>query len=246
MSALADNTVDVIELAAGTYSWDGVQINVDRTSRPLMIRPASGATVTFVGSGSASGGVFFFGYSSPTKWITMDGFTFDGITLGQAGVFEIRSSDHLTLKNMTFKNLKRGGNSDKPYKSWVAYVSMGSGIRNNDHLLLDNWTMLAPTVSRDVSAIQIASSSLTNGSIRITNMSLVDYAYAFYGEVPTTDLVLDGWTLTNVGNHTTPASVRFTADPISGTYRNIHATGSDRVLNDSTGVMVDSGGNSGM
>lgn len=246
-----DMTVDVIEMAAGTYPWNNVQIDADRTTRPLTIRPAAGTIVKFTGNGATSAGIFFFGLNSAAKWITMDGvtsggFTFDGIALAQAGVFEIRSSDHLTFKNMTFKNLTRDPVwSDKPYKSWAAYIST-SGGRGNDHLLLDHWTLLAPKVYRDVSAIQVASSTTQNGSITITNITMTQYDYAFYAEVPTTNLTLDNWNITDSGNHTTPASVRFTAANINSTYKNLHATLSDHLLNNSTGTMVNGGGNSGL
>ena len=241
-----DVTVDVIEMASGSYPWDNVKIDVDRTARPLTIRPASGATVTFTGNGSTTAGILFFGLNSATKWITMDGvtpggFTFSGIALAQAGVFEVRSSDHLTLRNMTFKNLSRDATySDKAYKSWAAYVSTAGG-RNNDHLLIDRWTLLAPAVYRDVSAIQVASSVVPNGSITLTNITMTKYAYGFYDEVPTANLLLDTWNLTDTGNHTTPASVRFTSVAINGMYKNITATLSDPLLNNSTGTMVNGG-----
>lgn len=239
---LSDMSIDVIELAAGTRAWDKVQVNVDRTARPLTVRPATGATVTFVGPGKTTEGVFFFGSSSTAKWITFDGFAFDGISLSQCGVFEVRSTSHVTLRNMTFRNLRRDpAYSDKPYKSWAAYIS---GAHRHDALVLDRWTMLAPAVSRDVSGIQIASGTVPSGSVSLTNIALTNYVYALYAEVPISALTLDGWTLANTGNHSTPASIRFTAAAISGSYRNIHATGSDPLLNQSTGTMVNGGGNS--
>lgn len=252
-AAVADLSVDVIELTTGTYNWQNVQIDVDRTSRPLTIRPASGATATFVGPATTSGSIFVFGNNATAKYITMDGikpdgFVFRGFAIVASGVFGVNGSDHVTFRNMTFQNLTRDpkfGNPSEPYKSWLFYIYSPVG-RLNDHLVIDHITGLPPAVSRDISGIQISSTSVMQGTITLTNINLTNYDYAFYSEVPTTNLILDTWTITNCGNHSTPASVSFTPVNINGTYKNLHATLSDPLRNNSTGAMINGGGNSGL
>lgn len=248
LAMVADMSIDAIEIAGGTYTWDDVEIDIDRSARPLAIRPRAGETVTFVGNGSTSSGTFFFGLNSTTKWITMSGFTFDGIALAQAGVFELRSGDYISLLDMTFKNLTRDhavvGSAE--YKSWCLYMSMGSGVRNLDHIVIDGWDCQSPVVNRDMSCMVVGSSTLQNGSISITNLTLDGYHHGLYVDVDTTNLTLDTWAMNDTGRSSVPSSIQFTAKDINGTYRNIVATASDPLLDNSTGTMVDGGGNSGI
>jgi hypothetical protein len=243
LAACADMSLDTIELAAGTYSWDGAQIGVDRTSRPLTVQAAVGASPRFVGSGGASYGIFGFGSAAgvAAKYVTLNlaNCLFDGITLSMAGVFAVFGSDYCSILRPTLQNLKRGGSATQPYHSWVAYISAPYGPAN-DHLTLDGFTLRHPNVRRDVSAFQVASSG-SHGAITIKNVYGLDqYYYAGYFGRPISNLQLDNWTITDSG------SVRFTATVIDGAYSNLHATSSDPLVNDSTGTMTNGGGNSGI
>jgi hypothetical protein len=250
LARVADMSLDAIELAAGPYSWQDVRINVDRTARPLTIRPVAGAVVNFVGPATTSGKLFILGSTSLAKYVTFDGspgaMVFRDFALAQSGVFEPMGTDHCTFKSLTFQNIARdAAYSDQPYKSWCFYIS-GAGAGGNDHLLIDNCAFKAPAASRGISAIQIASSG-SHGEITITNVTeMTNYDYALYAERPISALTLDAWTMTNTGNHPTPASIRFTAASVNGTYRNIHATSSDPLVNASTGTMANGGGNTGI
>ena len=250
LSKTLDMTIDVIELAAGDYDWQDVHIDVDRTSRPLAIQTAVGAEVNFVGPATTTGSIFYLGNSTMTKWVTFDGslgaMVFKDFALAQSGVIEPRGTDHCTFKGLTFQNLSRdGAYATHPYQSWCFYIS-GAGSGGNDHLLIDQCRFAAPAVARDISAIQVASSG-SHGAITITNvLEMTNYDYGFYAEQPTSALTLNNWTMDNTGNSPTPASIRFTAAAISGSYSNITATSSDPLLDDSTGTMVDGGGNTGL
>lgn len=230
--ALVKNlSVTTIQLSAGVYSWDNVQIDVDRTAAPLLIQPVPGATVTFTGQ-VESAGVFFFGLNATAKWITMTGFTFDGYTLDQAGIFEVRSSDHVTLTNMTIRNIVRGPRSDQPYKTWAAYISMlPTGKAANSNLVIDHWTITG--ASRAWSGIQIDSSSVAEASIHLTNISESGLDYGFYEDVPTTDLQLNTWAVANTGQ--AGSSIDF--HQASGTYQNIVLSGSDPITPNSSGMV---------
>ena len=248
LTAMANLSYDYILLAGGDYSWNNVDWSaIDRTSNPLLIQPVAGQRVRF-NYPSETYGIFRTGLSGSAKHITFDGrvadgFLFDGITVGQAGILALFGSDHLTFRNITVRNMKRGPASDQPYKSWVAYIAAPYG-RNNDHLTLDRFTLLAPAVNRAVSGFQVASSG-SHGEITISNVTMTGYDYGFYGGQPISDLTLDDWAISDTGE--AGVSIRTTAVSINGSYSNLVATGgSGGLLNQSTGSFVDGGGNVGL
>jgi hypothetical protein len=251
---VANMNIDAIEMTTASYAWHFLEIAVDRTSRPLTIRPASGATVTFTDP-SGNSGVFVTAKndgSAIAKWITFDGgasrgFVFDGIGVAQAGVLQIFGSFHFTFKSARFRNLARVGTSDQPYKSWIAYINDPYGIGGlaNDFLVLDDFICEEPAVNRDVSAFQVATGG-SHGTIDITNMDLDGYYYAMWVDRPVTDLTLNQWAVNDCGipPGDTSLCIRFRVANINGSYSNITATASGALENASTGVMVDGGGNS--
>lgn len=257
LSLVANMTYDAIEIAGGTYTWDGVHIDVDRSSRPLTVRPRSGEIVTFVGDGATSEGIFFLGYNSYTAYITFDGiidggFQFTGMELAAAGIWEVRSSSHVTIAHCRYTNIRRSttiGDDPQPYKTWMFYISMGSGVRNNADLWIHHQKVDRPTINRNHAFANNGSSTLVNGDIKIgPGIDLTGVTYAFYGDVANTGhtLTLDGWTLNDCGWSGDPSSIRFTAKVINVVYSNIHATSSDPLHNQSLGTVVNGGGNSGI
>lgn len=257
LAAMAAATQDIIELEDGDYDWQDVEINVDRTARPLTIRPALGATVNFVGPGTESGIIFSLGTTSLAKYITFDGhdsagggaMVFRDFELAQSGVFELRGTRNCTFRNLTFDNIGRhAGFSDQPYKSWLFYISDADGVGGNQDLIIEDLLALAPAVNRDISLIQIASSG-SHSNITIRRIEATEYHYVFYDERPTTNIVLNDWTITDSGHSPGPFSIRFTgAVAQSGSYSNIVATGSDPYADAHSGggTIADGGGNSGI
>lgn len=249
--------IDTIELASGNYTWQSVSINVDRSARPLTIRPALGATVNFVGPATSTGIIFLLGQVNRTKYVTFDGraggggasaMFFKDMAIPQAGVFEPRGTDYCTFKYLTFQNISRDtGYSDQPYKTWCFYIS-AAGSGSNDHLLIDHCSFKAPASYRDVSAIQVASSG-SHGNISITNVvEMQDYHYAFAADlVSISNLVLDTWTMDDCGRTTNNSSIRIlSGSSVNGTYSNIVATSSEPFVNAGSGTMTNGGGNSGI
>jgi hypothetical protein len=233
-------TNDVIQFSGGIYRWDSVEIGVDRTARPLTIRAAAGATVTFVGNGATTDGIFKLGTSARAKWITIDGFLFDGISLSACGVFEIRGTDHVTIRNMTFQHLARDpqwGNPSQPYKSWAAYI-----WGTNTFLTLDRWNIIGggKTVHSGIQIDDEAHPSSRETSIHLTNITVSNCAYAFYENLPTTDLVLDNWTISGTMSGTLAVSFH----QATGVYRNMHGTTSGAIYTSSS-HMTNGGGNVG-
>ena len=257
LTKCADMTIDVIELTSGTYTWQDVHIDVDRTSRPLTIRPALGATCNFVGPATTTGIILSFGHVSIAKYITLDGrpggtgdgsgLIFKDLELAQSGVIEVRGSDYLTFQYLTFQNLARdyGVSGTAEYKSYCFYIS-GAGAGNNDHLLLDNCWFKSPAVYRDISCLQIASSG-SHGNVTMSNVrEMTDYHYSLSVDVPVSNLILSNWVMDDCGRTAAAASIRFFPVSVNGSYTNIDATASEPLRDDSTGTMTDGGGNSGI
>lgn len=223
-------TVDVIDLTGRTLGWEKVLIDVDRTARPLTIVGG-----TFSGWGEASEGVFILGSVSKSRYITMTGQTYDGVILASAGVLGIWSTDHVTVTDQTFRDLRRDSSwAPLPIHSWAAYIADGSEVRNNTNLVIDRWHLERPAVRRDLSAIQIDSSNLQNGAIAISHIDLTGYAYAFYENVATNPLTLDGWGIDDSAWGTTAVAFH----KATGWYRDLTLTGSGGIVVNSSGMVM--------
>jgi hypothetical protein len=241
---VADLSIDEIDLAGGIYTWQYVVITTDRTSRPLTIGCVAGATVDFVGPATSEGIIFQFGSSESAqgpapKAITVDGagctFRFRDFALASSGAIEVRGSDRLTFKNLIFSNLRRDpAHAPAPRHSWLFYIS-GGWTGTNDNLIIDHITALAPAVSRDISGIQLDSSG-SNGNITVTASSFTNYDYVFFDARPTTNLFVDGLTISNSGDPGGPSSIRINGPfSIAGKVQNCTALMSSRFLDDHTG-----------
>lgn len=252
-TACANLSYDAVLLsnAAGNFNWQDVRIDVDRTSNPLEVRPVAGHAVVFDGNPTTSGIIISVGQTILTKYLTLTGrsgsWTFQDHNLAQSAVIEPRGSDNCSFTYLTFQNIRRDATvlDSQPYKSYCFYIS-GAGAGSNSNLLIDNCRFKAPAVYRDVSCMQIASSG-SHSNITISNvLEMTNYHYGLSVDVPVTGMLLDTWTMTDTGRTATPASIRFFPANINGTYKNIAATLSDPLLNNSTGTVTNGGGNSGI
>lgn len=236
LTAVADMTINVIELAAGNYNWQAVVVPTDRTARPLTIRPALGATLNFIGPASSNGIIFQIGDGTHTpKWITFDGhdrlgggaWVFKDFLLAQSGVFEPRGSDHITLRNLTFQNLDRdAGFTTNPNQSWIMYAS-GAGTGFNDNLVVENCLLSAPATSKNISAFAIQSSG-TFGTVTIRNITgMTNYDFGLYCERQIANIDVHDWTMVNVRDPAGPYSMRLASAAVSmaGAIYNITGTG---------------------
>lgn len=239
-----DLTIDVIELAAGTYTWQSTNITADRASRPLTIRPVAGATCNFVGPANIDGTIFPM---TGAKYVTFDGtpgaIVFRDFAISQAGVFQPSGTQHCTFRALTFQNLRRDtAYSDQPYKTYCFYIYG----QKNDDLLIDGCWFKAPALRRDISCLQVASSG-THGSITIQNVrEMTGYHYALSVDVPVSNLVLKDWVMTDTGRTAALASIRIFPVIVNGSYSGIKATGCDKLKSESRGVFVNAGGNVGI
>jgi hypothetical protein len=233
LALMNDMTVDVLEMQAGTYHFAGqLVINIDRSSRPLTIRPAAGATVIFKGDQpGADWGQFYFGDSGgQAAYITMQGFIFDGYTLAGTAVVWVGNAHHITLNNMTVRNTTAA--AGRQIYIWALYISYDNGVAAQN-ITADNWTVLGDGT---FSAYQVGQPVLSQ-HIYASGWTVSHCAFAIYVYNLASDLRIDSWTISDTTWN--GASVHF-GDQNTGTFSTIHATNSGGLVR---GAMTDGGGN---
>jgi hypothetical protein len=155
LTTLADNTVDEIVVANGTYHvspsgqkapdslWIGGDAFAART-RPITVRAETVGGVTLDGSGTtgAYGGLSFEDGAHDQTW---DGFRFTNMTADYTGIIEIggytprRAPYGITLRNMTVTGSCTGRATTADGQTWdhAVYLAHALGVGPHD-LLIDN------------------------------------------------------------------------------------------------------------
>jgi hypothetical protein len=234
LALMKDMTIDVIEMRAGTYHLGGqMVININRSSRPLTIRPAAGATVIFEGDqpGAAWGQFYFGDLGGQAAYITMEGFIFDGYTLAGTAVVWVGNAHHITLNNMTVRNTTAAAGHQ--IYIWALYISYDNGVAPQN-ITADNWTVLG---NGTFSAYQVGQPVLSQ-HIHASGWTVAHCAFAIYAYNLVSDLVIDNWTISDTT--WSGVSVHFGVQT-TGTFSNIHGTSSGGLVR---GAMTDGSGNS--
>jgi hypothetical protein len=252
--ALASNmNIDTIEMAAGTYKWPTLGLTtrytVNRSSRPLLVRPAAGATVIWDGTGIGGDGWFYCGDwttggSSIASYLTFDpagtggSFNLQNYTLGQHGLVQTEWTSHCTFNGFNVTGCTGQGGT-----SWCIYVS-SDGTHRGDNLTFRNWNFSGS--GNTMGFFQSFSNYNSDTGLPtscVVNSNTIDHAYVAllaWGDSGTTGA---GFTFNgNVMTHCTYA-LDF-KDSATGTYLNNTSTGS---LNSSiltAAGMTNGGGNS--
>jgi len=237
LALLGDESVDVIELN-GTYSFTApIYLDIERT-RPIVVRPAAGATVVFSGANIPGGaGQFEIGDHGKAGNVTMQGITFDGYVLGQIGIFHIFNAHDITLNDMVVRNSRANGTTAAPYHSWAVYITSTATVIPTN-ITVNNWTIDGS--ARGMSALQVYGGS----HITASGWSVAHAYFAVYscsGRGPLTDFVVSNWTISDTSSSSN-ASVYFKS--VTGTYSSVHATGSGALVNSGSPTMTDGEGNS--
>jgi hypothetical protein len=240
LTLLADESVDVIEMVAGTYHLPYTVINIDRT-RPVVVRPAAGATVVLSGANIGTDPQFWFGLNGRAGNITMQGLIFDGFVLGQQGIVQALDCHDITLNDMVVRNSRCNGTWAKPYHAWAIYLSATPTVVPTN-FTANRWTV-------DGSARQMGALQVYGGShVTATGWSVSNAYYAVYAsgtEGPLTDFVLDGWTISNTGAPAWgAANASVYVEYASGRFSNMRGTASGVLVNVGTPKLTDGGGNS--
>jgi len=141
---VADMTIDVIEMEAGTYQdWAAVDISVNRSTRPLTVRPAPGAAVVWDGStDDSTDGLFYFGNSALCSYITFDpegtggSFTVQNYNIGQTGLIVTAYASHVTVNGFKTRTCTESAASGTT--RWSVYVA-SDGTHRSDNLTFNDW-----------------------------------------------------------------------------------------------------------
>jgi hypothetical protein len=232
VAAINDSSVDVIELAAGTYSPGGIKVNANRT-RPVLVRPAAGATVVFANGTDAA---FTFGYGGVAANIALDGLIFDGYRIGSIGIIWLGNAHDIRLTNITVRNSQA---TSDPTMSWALYLSYDAGVGASS-ITADNWTVTGS--GRGISALQVQYAAL-HSHVHMSGWNVSHCAFAIYANANASDLVFSNWTITDCGVNSSSVYFGRGFGPIVGSYSNLRATSSYPLLNESNGGMVNAGGN---
>ncbi len=209
-TALADNTVDVLQVAAGSYSWPAIYINTDRT-RPIVVT-ASG--VTFNGG---SGGRFYFGLGGVASHMDFEfaGATFSGFSLGSTGIVWMGNVHDITFNGPTVQNSSTTGD---PINSWALYLSVDAGV-SPQNVTANDWTVRG--INRTISALQVGHPPSTMANITAKRWVVDSASYAIYAYGTVSGLTVDGWTVTNSQRADRPYTVFF-GSGVTGTDSNMH------------------------
>ena len=227
VSAVQDNTTDVIELAGGIYRPGIIRLNVDRT-RPLLIRPTPGATVVFAGGSRPA---FYIGLGGVAGRITIEGLVFDGFSMGPDGIIWLGNCHDITVNNMVVRN-----STGQPGYSWALYLSTdgGAGPRN---VVANDW--IVDGGARTLGGLQIGHTPAARG-VTANGWHVSNASYAIYSSTTATGVRISDWRIDSSGL-TTFANLSVVLANTQGTISNVHATNSGGAEIESP--MVDGGGN---
>ncbi len=218
-----------------------MNIDIDRT-RPVVVRPAAGATVVLSGANVGPRAQFEFGCHGVAGNITMQGLVFDGFILGQQGIIYALNCHDITLNDMVVRNSRANGTIAKPYHAWAIYLSSTSTVHSTN-FTANRWTVNGS--ARGMSALQVyGGSHITATGWSVTNACLAVYASG--SREALTDLVLDGWTISDTGamGWGTVNGVSVYINNASGRFSNMHVMASGVLINVGTPKLIDDGGNS--
>jgi hypothetical protein len=201
---MADMTVDVIEIQAGTYTgWhiggSGQPAFTVLRTRPLVIRPAPSATVIFDGGGVPSGDGWFYAGRWTTQAFPVGGFTFEGpfiiqnYALGQQGLVSTYWAQHVAFNGFQTRGItgQPGGST-----SWQVYVSSDGSHRGED-LTFNDWTVAA-TPSGNVSGFQTYHNPQAVG-VRAYRWSITAPHIAILSWGDAREVDIQDWTISGCG-----------------------------------------------
>ena len=239
LTLLRDESVDVIELN-GTYDLPYTIINIDRT-RPVVVRPAAGATVVMSGANNGTAPQFWFGLDGRAGNITMQGLIFDGFILGQQGIIQARDCHDITLNDMVVRNSRCNGTIAKPYHSWAIYLDSTLTLHATN-FTANRWTI--EDSARQMSALQVYGGDYVTASGWVVNGAYLA-VYASSDRGPLTNFILDDWTIHDTGGSGwAQSNLSVVFQQSSGRFSNMRATDSGALFNQGTPMLADGGGNS--
>jgi hypothetical protein len=226
LSALADDTVDEIVVANGTYSISGSGNQASNSlwigskfasrTRPITVRAQTTGGVIFDAGGGYMGGMSINGGAHDQTW---DGFQFANGTTSQTGVIVfggysgLAAPYNITLRNFTIQHsVHRVGSGTTDHAVYFSYALEGWKNILVDHLTVDaSDTMgLATAIHMDhgyaSDAPNVAAHDVTVTNLTFTgNTSAAGQQALILWQPPTKNWLFDTASITNAGGQ----AVRF-------------------------------------
>lgn len=229
-----DMTIDVIEIQSGTYRAWHMLIDVDRSARPLTVRPTPGAAVTWDGAGDgSSAGLFAFGSKGLTSDLTFVGpFTVQNYTLGSTGLVWTGYVRNLTLNGFVVRNITAAAEVNR-HNAHVLYVS-SDGTHRGTKIVANDWDVDLTASAHRVSGLHMYHAPPAVG-VTALRWKVSGGYWGFVGRFDAADVTIDGWTITD-------CTVPFDSEGPAGVVRNVRATRSGAPI--IRAPMQDGGGNS--
>lgn len=240
--ALGDMSIDTLKITAGTYTnWHDIAIDIDRTSRPLLVMPAGGGDVIWNLNDGSGDGLFYSGWNSLCAYIKFSAalctdsskFQITNFNLTQTGLISTDHADHIEFSD--FHCTGTTAPSTNGLTAWHVYCS-SDGTHIGTNMIFNRWyaDSSSGTVGHRSNGLQFYH---TPGPVGVTAIGWTAIS-GYWGMVGRTGSGLDieGW---NIQNTTVP----FDAGGSGGIVKNMTSTGSGGgpVIN---GGMSDGGGNS--
>lgn len=199
-NAMKDMTLDGIIIAPGTYPWQAIRLDVDRSSKPLTV--TAGGNVIFDGSSLGSGinEIVLAGYVSPCKSIRF----LPGAGRWQFKNYNIRSTGLVhtyEAYDFEFSGVDTSGISAVSGTSgsteWQVYIGTKSGKRSQN-LTFNDWNC-GPTTGKLVGGFQSYQSSGTDGPdhVKVQNWKMDGQGKAVLAWGNGTDYQFGPMTITN-------------------------------------------------
>jgi len=227
-------SIDVIEMQPGTYRGWHLFFSIDRTARPLTIRPAAGGTVTFDDAGGTThDGLFYPGWGGYTSHITFQGpFRITNYNIGDTGVIATAWAVDLTFDGFSVSGTL-AGSATNAQNAHVVYIS-SDGSHRGGNLTFDDWTVNNTASNHRVSALQLYHTPQVHG-LTALHWTVTGGYWGFVGRGDATGVDIEGWTISGTSG---PA---FDSEGPAGIVKNIHASnsGAPEIL----APMVNGGGN---
>jgi hypothetical protein len=238
-----DNTLDVIEFAAGTFANFATLYLKQARTRPLLWRCQSG--VIFDGGGSGTGAIHVGtndgpGVPAQVGQMTFDfaGSTLQNYNMAKFGILMAGWVDGVIFKNAKVRNVTGLGGSF----SHVVYVESDM-IHRGQGVTIQDFDIVGPT-TKSINGVQVYAHDTPTGTNNVhviggTWSNLNRFTYAYSDGI---DFLVDGVTISNV-NVPIEAPALPPLNQIQGIVRNTHATGSGANRWDDP-LLTDGGGNS--
>jgi hypothetical protein len=189
LAAIADNAVDVIALAPGTYPLGGMSVNADR-SRPVLIHPQVPGTVVINGLGADK--AFTLGYPGRAANIAFDDLIFENYFIGERGVFTLSNAHNITMNHITIRNTR----GQRPTYSWALYLS-SSGGSGPSNVVAEYWNVVGDP-NRTFGGIQLGHDPNARTAV-MRHWTITNVTFPIYAAADATNITFDDFNIYDSG-----------------------------------------------